>query len=219
MNVLAKTKKFFPGPIKDLDGNVKRHPLFQSFLSSWNILLASITQQAFDDKLEEMRLTFPVQAMSYYEGTWLHLWKEKIVIYWVDQNYYFGVTVTSPIEGCHAVLKSYLQRGNRDLRGVFVRLQHFWESQNQAITIITAQQKLRLKTCLNIPLFTAVLQHVHSFALEKILLEYTKLLAVGPPSPGCKCTIQQSLGLPCYYIIWERKSNGGVILLSDIHRH
>ena len=128
MNVLAKTKKFFPGPIKDSDGRVKRHPLFQSFLCCWNILLGSTNEQAFDDKLEEMRLKYSAQAMSYCEGTWLHLWKEKIVVYWVNQNYHFGVTVTSPIEGCHTTLKSYLQRGNGDLRGVFACLQLFWES-------------------------------------------------------------------------------------------
>jgi hypothetical protein len=34
MNVLAKTKKFFPGPIKDENGIMRRHPLFQTFLSS-----------------------------------------------------------------------------------------------------------------------------------------------------------------------------------------
>lgn len=32
MNVLAKTKKYFPGPIKTDDGKIKRHPLFQAFL-------------------------------------------------------------------------------------------------------------------------------------------------------------------------------------------
>jgi hypothetical protein len=157
--------------------------------------------------------------MSYCEGTWLHLWKEKIVAYWVNQNYHFGVTVTSPIEGCHATLKSYLQRGNGDLRGVFARLQLFWESQDQAVTAATAQQKLRPKTRVNIPLFAAVIQQVHGFALEKILVEYAKLPAVGPSTPGCDCTIQQSLGLPCYHTIWERKSKGGVILLTDIHYH
>ena len=219
MNVLAKTKKFFPGPIKDSDGRVKRHPLFQSFLCCWNTLLGSTNEQAFDDKLEEMRLKYSAQAMSYCEGTWLHLWKEKIVAYWVNQNYHFGVTVTSPIEGCYATLKSYLQRGNRDLRGVFTRLQLFWESQDQAVTAATAQQKLRPKTRVNIPLFAAVIQQVHGFVLEKILVEYAKLPAVGPPTPGCDCTIQQSLGLPCYYTIWERKSKGGVILLTDIYYH
>jgi len=77
-----------------------------------------------------MRRKFPAQAMSYVEATWLHLWKEKIVGFWVNQNYYFGVTVTSPIEGCHATLKSYLQRSSGDLRGVFVRMQHFWDLQH-----------------------------------------------------------------------------------------
>jgi hypothetical protein len=33
MNVLAKTKKFFPGPVKVSD-KVVRHPQFQEFLSS-----------------------------------------------------------------------------------------------------------------------------------------------------------------------------------------
>ena len=27
------------------------------------------------------------------------------------------------------------------------------------------------------------------------------------------------MGLPCYHIIWERKRDGGVILLEDIHPH
>ena len=38
-NVLAKTKKYFPGPTKDDSGKVKRHPTFQAFLADWVILL------------------------------------------------------------------------------------------------------------------------------------------------------------------------------------
>ena len=46
--------------------------------------------------------------------------------------------VTSPIEGYYTTLKSYLQCGNRDLRGVFIRLQHFWDTQHAAfITTVT----------------------------------------------------------------------------------
>ena len=128
MNVLAKTKRHFLGLIKDADSKVKRHPLFQAFLSCWNTLLASSTEQAYNDLLKEMKAKYPAAAMSYCEGTWLHLWKEKLVAYWVNQNYHFGVTVTSLIEGCYATLKSYLQRGNGDLRGVFVRMQHIWDA-------------------------------------------------------------------------------------------
>jgi hypothetical protein len=157
--------------------------------------------------------------MSYCEGTWLHLWKEKHVAYWVNQNYHFGVTVTSPIEGCHATLKSYLQCGNGDLRGVFVRLQYYWDAQHTAFTTTVAQQQLRPQNRVNIPLFAAVLQYVHGHALLKILQEHAKLPPAGPPLPYCSCTVRQSFGLPCYHTIWKRKRNGGVILLSDIHQH
>ena len=43
--------------------------------------------------------------------------------------------------------------------------------------------------------------------------------ASGPPPPGCECIIQQSIGLPCFHTIWERKRDGGVIQLEDIHHH
>jgi hypothetical protein len=149
----------------------------------------------------------------------LALWKEKLVAYWVNQNLHFGVTVTSPIEGCHATLKSYLQRGHGDLRGVFVRLELFWKAQLDSIITIVGQQKLRPKSHTNIPLFAALISQVHGFALEIILVENRKLPATGPPPSSCTCTIQQSHGLPCYHIVWNRKSSGGAILLSDIHPH
>lgn len=219
MNVLAKTKKFFPGPVKDQEGKVVRHPQFQAFLSCWNTLLASSTEQAYNQLLEKMRADFPSGALSYIEGTWLW-WKEKLVSFWVNQHLHFGVTVTSPIEGCHAILKSYLQTRNRDLRGVFVRMNHFWEAQQTGINTTIAQQRLRPKHHTNIPLFAAIFQHIHGYALEKILLEHAKLpLCRGPSTVDCNCSIQQSMGLPCFHTIWKRKQEGGVILLEDIHSH
>jgi hypothetical protein len=193
--------------------------LFEAFLKDWNTLLSSGTEASYHDLLKEMTTKHPPLAMSYCEGTWLNLWKEKLVGYWVNQNHHFGVTVTSPIEGCHATLKSYLQRGNGDLRGVFVRMQHFWDAQHTAFTITVAQQQLRPKTSLNRSLFADVLQHVHGYALQLILEERSKIPPLSTLLPRCDCTIQQSFGLPCYHRIWEREQNGGVILLDDIHRH
>ena len=71
MNVLAKTKKFFPSLVKDQEGKVVRHPQFQAFLSCWNTLLASSTEQAYNQLLEKIRADFPSGALSYIEGTWL----------------------------------------------------------------------------------------------------------------------------------------------------
>jgi hypothetical protein len=58
--------------------------------------------------LQDMNVKIPCLSHELLRHqSWL-LWKEKLVTYWVNQNYHFGVTVTSPIEGCHATLKGYL---------------------------------------------------------------------------------------------------------------
>ena len=121
MNVLAKTKKYFPGSIADSIRKIRRYPSFQTFLGDWNTLLSSTIKESYDKQLQTMREKHLVAAMSYCEATWL-LWKEKLVAFWVNQNIYFGVIVTSFIEGCYVTLKLYLQRGNGDLQSVFVRL-------------------------------------------------------------------------------------------------
>ena len=82
INVLAKTKKYFSGPIKDTNRVIKRHPFFfREFLGCWNALLASTEEQSYNDLLQEIKAKYPAQAMSYYESTWLHLWKEKLIAY------------------------------------------------------------------------------------------------------------------------------------------
>ena len=217
MNVLAKTKKFFPAPVKVGDKTV-RHPQFQEFLSSWNTLIASPTVPIYNQRLADFKAKHPTNAVKYCTDTWL-IWKESLVAVYIDQHPHFGVTVTSPIEGCHATLKGYLQRGHSDLRGVFNRLKHFWTAQQASIESTVAQQQLRPKHSLNIPLFAAVLQHVHTYALQKILQEQVKVPAKGAPKSSCECSIQTSMGLPCYHTIYQRQQETGAIRLEDIHPH
>ena len=59
MNVLAKTKKYFPGLITDEFGKVKRHPFFQSFLSDWNTLLFNSNESLYDVLLEIIEQKYP----------------------------------------------------------------------------------------------------------------------------------------------------------------
>jgi hypothetical protein len=217
MNVLAKTKKFFPGPVKVGD-KVVRHPQFQEFLSSWNVLLASPTVSIYNERLAEMQAKYPTSAVKYCTDTWL-IWKEALVAAYINQRLHFGVTVTSPIEGCHATLKAFLQRGHGDLRGVFERMKLFWTAQQATIKSTVGQQQLRPKHSVNTPIFAAVLQHIHAYALQKIVEERKKVPARGSPPPSCTCLIQQSLGLPCYHKIWQRQQESGVIRLEDIHPH
>jgi hypothetical protein len=165
-----------------------------------------------------MQAKYPTGAVKYCTDTWL-IWKENLVTAFIDQRPHFGVTVTSPIEGCHATIKGYLQRGHGDLRDVFNRLKVFWKAQHSNIKSTVAQQQLRPKHSVNIPLFTAVLQHVHAYALQKILLEQAKLPARGGPESSCTCSIKESMGLPCYHTVYQRQQESGVIRLEDIHPH
>jgi hypothetical protein len=59
MNVLAKPKRFFPGLVKGDNGKVRRHRFFQAFLDCWDRLLASTTEQAYNDWLEEIWQEYP----------------------------------------------------------------------------------------------------------------------------------------------------------------
>ena len=81
MNVLAKTKKYFLGLIKGDNRKVERHSFFQSFLKDWNTLLSSSDESLYNDLLKIIIAKYPSAAISYCTGTWLHLWKEKIVVY------------------------------------------------------------------------------------------------------------------------------------------
>jgi transposase-like protein len=47
MNVLAKTKRFFPGPVTVGD-EVERHPEFQASLRGWNMLIDSPTLSIYN---------------------------------------------------------------------------------------------------------------------------------------------------------------------------
>ena len=71
MNVLAKTKKHFPGLIADSIGKIRRYPSFQIFLGDWNTLLLSTTKESYDKQLQTIREKHPATAISYCEATWL----------------------------------------------------------------------------------------------------------------------------------------------------
>ena len=57
MNILAETKKFFPGLVK-VGEQVMRHPPFQAFLSGWNMLLDSPAMSIYTQKLAQMQATY-----------------------------------------------------------------------------------------------------------------------------------------------------------------
>jgi hypothetical protein len=136
-------------------------------------------------------------------------------------NLHFGVRFTSPIEGCHAVLKAYLKVSTGDLKGVFDRLVDFWPKQHRAIRDASAQEKNKIKHRLNKPYFHMVQSLVHDKALLLILVECAKLHKAKEQQkdtlPPCNCVIKASMGLPCFHIVAQRFNSPGHILPEDIH--
>jgi hypothetical protein len=71
MNVLAKTKKFFPKPVRGNDGVYRRHQKFKDFLMDWNALLLSTSKTTYDNALKKIEAVYDKGAMSYVTSTWL----------------------------------------------------------------------------------------------------------------------------------------------------
>lgn len=156
INVLAKTKKHFPGPVQDLVTKLySRHPKFKSFMKSWNQILHSTSSEDYKANLTKFETENPTKAVKYCVDTLLVLWKEKLVSFWVNQTLHFGITVTSPIEGCHATLKGYLKRSISDLKGVFERLLLFWTAQQDSIQSTQAMQQNKPQHCTSPSFFKA----------------------------------------------------------------
>jgi hypothetical protein len=90
-------------------------------------------------------------------------------------NLHFSVRVTSPIEGCHAILKSYLKVLTRDLKNVFDHLILFWLDQHQNIYNSIADEQNKVKHSLNKSYFHMVQSLVCNQALRLIVIECAKM--------------------------------------------
>jgi hypothetical protein len=225
MNILANCRKHFPADLKDPTMVAKdnphgyvTNPKWTDFLKDWADLLDSATNAEYTSRLVKFR-TYPKVPVVYIESTWL-IWKEKLVKCWVDICLHFGVRVTSPIEGCHAVLKAYLQVSTGDLKGVFDRLFLYWPTQHRAISDTRAIEQGKMMYRLNKRYFDLVQYLVYNKALLLIIHKCVKLHKFEEEANiqwPCKCIIQSSIGLPCYHDLFKRFRDGGQVLPTDIH--
>jgi hypothetical protein len=145
-------------------------------------------------------------------------------------NLHFGIRVTSPIEGCYAVLKLYLKVSTGDLKGVFDRLQQFWSNQQRNIRDASAQEQNKVKHWLNKPYFHLVQGLVYDRALHLILCKCAKLHKAKEQACTqvqrqanranlglCTCTVTALMGVPCFHTLFDRFTGNGHILPEDIH--
>ena len=88
MNVLSKTKRFFPaGTRVKGTGQVERHPDHKSFLKAWRNPCYCAKEDTFQQELEKFQRDskHPLGAVQYVLNSWILSWKEKLVACWTNQ--------------------------------------------------------------------------------------------------------------------------------------
>lgn len=220
MNVLAKSRRFFPKATPSIDGPPQRHPSFEAFLREWDQLLKSTTEDEFLTRVRTFKTPgrFPSGAVEYATKTWLP-WKEKLVLYWVDQLPCFGIKTTSRLEGLHATMKRYIQVSTSDLAGVFVRLQLFWKNQTLRLRQTLGQERERRHTVASKHLFDKLYHDVHDTALVLIWEQFKMLSSNSNTSTTRRCTnrFSASMGLPCSHQLHDLQLANQDLTLEKVH--
>jgi hypothetical protein len=145
MNVLAKSKRFFPSATRLPDGTIKRNERFTAYLKDWNTMLTSDTEEVFNTRLRSSRSgKYPTGAVDYAVKTWLTPYKELLVDAWANKILHFGNRTTSVVESLHAGMKVFINSAGGDLATVFRKLRAYWR--NQAANIALARNQGMNKT-------------------------------------------------------------------------
>lgn len=220
MNVLAKTRRFFPAASRGIPGSMPvRHPSFEAFLKEWANLLLSNTLDQFNTRLATFQVKgHPNEAVLYAVKTWIP-WKEKIVSFWVDQYPHFGNTTTSRLEGLHAVMKQYIRASTGDLKGVFHRLQLFWRNQDLNLKHRLADQRNRRPQFVSNELYNYLRDSIHDTAIAAINAELVKIPKdlVSPPKTECSGYHRRAFGIPCQHEIWEAIQARKALRTEQVH--
>lgn len=229
MNVLAKTKAFFPKPIRLRDGTIERHPTFAGFLRAWNELIEASSVPQFEELLARLQAaSHPYEAVAYVVNTWIEPYKHQFVRCFINNVRHFGHTSTSIAESSHASIKRWIRSSTGDLATVFRGLLNFWDTQSNRILTAQAQRFNRLAFYTDIDLLSLVRTDLTPYALQAIvrgLQTIPRGTAAGAPRQridgpcGGSCPILTSMGLPCRHILFSHDVTNTPLQLAQFDRH
>ena len=227
INVLAKTRQWFPKPTVSEDGAIIRHPTFKQFIGAYNRMIQSPSVEEFNQRYDDFRNSgFPEQAVNYVNKVWIDPWKTKIVACFVNQHTHFGHVTTSIVESSHASLKRRLLSRTGNLGSVFESLVKFWSYQVNRIEQERSELMDRVPMNTDGPLFDNIRQVVVHKALRLLVLEQKKLVWdketeswASPSEPCLPCPILTTHGLPCYHIIFDHYASKTPLSPTLFHPH
>ncbi|RFU74564.1 mutator-like element transposase [Trichoderma arundinaceum] len=193
------------------------------FYSFWHSIMQSPTEAEFNRRVaafEEKYLPDHAEEVAYIQRTWLQPYKEKLVKAWVDEYMHFGNTVTSRVEGIHALLKSYLKTSKFNLFDVWRAIKHAVENQLSEIQSKQARQQTRKPTThANSGLFNALHGWIPHEAIKKVEEQRKLLEKTDPPvSLVCSGTFTKAFGLPCVHKIKSLLDRKQGFRIDDFHK-
>ena len=98
-----------------------RDDFLDDLFALWRATCRSATEM---EKLKNVMLLhakISVNAFHYLDRTWL-IHKKRFICAWTNKVKHFGHTVTSRVEGGHAMIKKWIAVSTGDLATVYIRL-------------------------------------------------------------------------------------------------
>ncbi|KDO37117.1 hypothetical protein CISIN_1g038926mg [Citrus sinensis] len=112
-NVLANCKNLF-----------ETNEIWQTFISSWNLLVLSASEEEFAQRLKGMETDFskyPI-VLTYIRNVWLDKCKEKFVSAWTNSVMHFR-----NVESSHSKLKKQLRTSRGTFESSWTKIHTFLE--------------------------------------------------------------------------------------------
>ncbi len=191
---------------------------WKEFYNFQHSIIGSPTEEEYTERFTDFQQKYVFgyrEEVGYVKTTWLIPFKEKLVRTWVDQSIHFGNTVTSRIEGIHALFKSYLKRSTFDLFETWKTIQLAFLNQLSELQARQAQQQVRTLFKFSKTLYRMIYSWVLYKALKKV--EKQRKLFVKDPFPACIGTFSRIYGLLCVHILSTRQ--GEPLLFDHFHTH
>lgn len=149
---------------------------FDIFMSSWNNIVYSTTEDMFVHNWNEFELLYREKkdAIAYVKKNCFP-WKEKFVSAWTEKHLHFGNRSSSRAEGAHAKLKLYLQVSTGGFKEVCDKMCLVVKHEFNEIKVKLASEKIKVPHDCNTPVYRKLLYNVSQFALKEICKQYEKI--------------------------------------------
>jgi hypothetical protein len=147
------------------------------------------------------------EALLYVIGQWLTPYHNLIVHAWVDRSFHGGTTVTSRLEGAHAVLKRWIGKPTKQLIALWESTKLAINNQLNEIEISTSRRLQTTPIGLSSQLFHALIGKITPFALyqlkkqEENIRQQREREEQGLISTTCTGMFCSSMGMLCWHMI------------------